>query len=138
MPNSCTNNQYDLLQHQHQHLPAADLNYSHIPLHYPQLESHTFNHLKPPLMLTNYDHSTAAASDNYDPPMMQVKQFMSSNTSTTRDDRSCECDQSSSQPTMLHLRDDHQWDPLSNPHHQDSNINQINLRSEMDFWAYGK
>ncbi|GFQ05782.1 protein bearskin1 [Phtheirospermum japonicum] len=109
----------------------------------------------------DYDHQTSPIVS------MQVKQFMSSNTnnSTTRDDcesaspavgyQACEpgmeCDQS---------RDDdgnddddqnlNEWDRLvvvtsHQQQQQDSNatssINQINplsLRSEMDFWAYGK
>ncbi|XP_057793829.1 protein BEARSKIN1-like [Salvia miltiorrhiza] len=138
-------NQYDLLHN------GADLNYSHIPVdQYPQVESHNF-HLKP-LMLTsgsNYDHPDYDHHHHHHPPPlinnMQVKQLMS------RDDcessatppappppppnfQSCEpggleCDHSS-QPM-------NQWDPLavtSNP----TQINHLSLRSEMDFWAYGK
>ncbi|KAL0351233.1 UNVERIFIED_CONTAM: protein BEARSKIN2 [Sesamum calycinum] len=107
----------------------------------------------------NYDHHQSSAAIT----SMQVKQFMSSNANTsTRDDcesaspapayqASCEpgleCNQSS-QPMVA--RDDqnlNDWDRLviTTSHHQDANptssLNQINplsLRSEMDFWAYGK
>ncbi|KAI3464240.1 hypothetical protein Pfo_020903 [Paulownia fortunei] len=161
-------------------------NYSHIPLpphhQYPQLEAQNFisnhNHIKP-LMLTstsNYDHHNLSAlptttttdyDDHHPSPAvitsMQVKQFMSSNTST-RDDcesaspaagyQACEpgieCDQSSQPMVVGASRDDqnlNEWDRLviTTSHHQDSNptssinqINQLSLRSEMDFWAYGK
>lgn len=112
----------------------------------------------------DYDqHQSPAVITN-----MQVKQFMSSNTNTSTRDHDCEsaspaagyqaCEpgiesDQSSQPMVVSAsaRDDHQnlneWDRLviTTSHHQDSNptssinqINQLSLRSEMDFWAYGK
>ncbi|KAG8378570.1 hypothetical protein BUALT_Bualt08G0150600 [Buddleja alternifolia] len=176
---------------------------------YPQLEPHNFisthNHMNiiKPLMLNstptnNYDHhhlmalpaaATTTTVDNYDHQhqsspssmSMQVKQFMSSNTSSTRDDHNCaesasdhpapaaigggggnyqracepgidECDDdqamvSSSSGQQINMNE---WDhadrnivittsSTSHPNPPSSSINQINqlsLRSEMDFWAY--
>lgn len=105
---------------------------------------------------TDYDHHQS----------MQVKQFMSRDDCETsasptaaaagnyHHQQACEpgieeCDQTPSQ-TLQVTRDDHnqslnEWDRLvittSNHHHQDADPASINhqcLRSEMDFWAYGK
>ncbi|KAL7118400.1 hypothetical protein ACP275_03G134000 [Erythranthe tilingii] len=124
-------------------------------------QSHMINR-PPSLMLTNRHHdlsssnsplptttsATATATDNYDQQSprphhsMQVKQFMS----TDDDDDSCHQPIISSHD-QLHLTarsDDHQslteWDPLVTSHHHNPNpiINPLSLRSEMDFWSYGK
>ncbi|XP_047976054.1 protein BEARSKIN1 [Salvia hispanica] len=139
-------NQYMLHSHS-QH--AADLNYSHIPVdhQYSQVEPHNF-HLKP-LMLTsasNYDHQDYNDHQHHPPPLinnMQVKDLMSrddcESTATPQPPsfQSCEpaleCDQHASQPMS-------QWDPLvvTSSHTNPTQINHLSLRSEMDFWAYGK
>ncbi|KAL3641523.1 hypothetical protein CASFOL_016491 [Castilleja foliolosa] len=173
------NNQYNLLHY--------DLNYTHIPLpahhhRYPQLEAQNFisaDHIKP-LMLpsstidNNYHpHHNLSTNADYDHQIspspvvvtttssMQVKQFLSNN-STNRDD----CESASPgyqvcEPGLMECnqsRDDNdddnnnhnlnEWDRLvvatSSTHQHSStspSINQSNslsLRSEMDFWAYGK
>ncbi|KAL2231773.1 protein BEARSKIN1 [Sesamum indicum] len=152
--------------HQYPQLEAQNFisTHNHIkPLMLTSTTSNYDHHLNlsalPSTTSTDYDHHQSSAVIT----SMQVKQFMSSNANTsTRDDcesaspapayqASCEpgleCNQSS-QPMVP--RDDqnlNDWDRLviTTSHHQDANptssLNQINplsLRSEMDFWAYGK
>ncbi|PIN01572.1 hypothetical protein CDL12_25921 [Handroanthus impetiginosus] len=153
--------------HQYPQLEAQNFISTHNHINKPLMLNITSNYdhhnlsALPNSTTTDYDHHHSPAAI----ASMQVKQFMSSNTNantSTRDDcesaspapanyQACEpgieCDQSS-QPVVA--RDDqnlNEWDRLviASSHHQDANhpssINQINhltLRSEMDFWAYGK
>nr|XP_009757634.1 PREDICTED: protein BEARSKIN1-like [Nicotiana sylvestris] len=151
------NSQY-LLQQQGGH----GLNYSHIPLALPQYNSHL--QLQPQNFIPNkplgyHDFSALPTSDHQSPLM--VKQLMSSADSGCSDQNlpyqpevgsSCEHHQNlnewgmiaSSHGQLAHGQEDDDSAKNAGVRFDDANassmsqINQLSLRGEMDFWGYTK